>query len=125
LLSALKDGGTIETVGKKFDLTPKTTGFFKRNDPIPNIGLERELSRAAFELSEKNSLPQEVFQGAKGFYVIKFKQRKTPATEEFEKEKDNVKERLLQQKRSETLRAWLEQKKNSSEIIVESGYSES
>lgn len=125
LLSALKDGGTIEAAGKKFDLTPKSTGFFKRNDPIPNIGLERELSRAAFELSEKNSLPQEVFQGAKGFYVIKFKQRKTPAMEEFEKEKDNVKERLLQQKRSETLRAWLEQKKNSSEIIVESGYSES
>jgi hypothetical protein len=57
--------------------------------------------------------------------VIKFKQHKTPATEEFEKEKDNVKERLLQQKRSETLRAWLEQKKNSSEIIVESGFSES
>jgi len=51
LLSALKDGGTIEAAGKKFDLTPKSTGFFKRNDPIPNIGLERELSRAAFELS--------------------------------------------------------------------------
>ena len=125
LLSALKDGGTIETAGKKFDLTPNSTGFFKRNDAIPNIGFERELSRAAFELSEKSSFPKEVLQGGKGFYVIKFKQRKTPATEEFEKEKANVKERLLQQKRSETLRAWLEQKKNSSEIIVESGYSES
>jgi hypothetical protein len=57
--------------------------------------------------------------------VIKFKQRKTPATEEFDKEKANVEERLLQQKRSETLREWLEQKKNSSDIIVESGYSAS
>ena len=83
LLSALKDGGTIETIGKKFDLTPMSTGFFKRNVAIPNIGFERELSRAAFELSEKSSLPKEVFQGGKGFYVIKFKQRKTPATEEF------------------------------------------
>ena len=42
--------------------------------------------------------------------------------EEFEKEKANIKERLLQQKRSETLRAWLEQKKNSSEIVVEEGF---
>ena len=67
-------------------------------------------------------LPQEVFQGGKGFYVIKFKQRKTPSMEEFEKEKADIKKRLLQQKRSEILRAWLEQKKNSSEIVVEDGF---
>jgi len=122
LLSALKDGADIETVGKEFDLTPKSTGFFKRNGSIPNIGFERELSRAAFELSDDRFLPQEVFQGGKGFYVIKFKQRKTPSMEEFEKEKANINERLLQQKRSETLREWLEQKKKSSEIVVEEGF---
>lgn len=122
LLSALKNGVAIETAGKEFDLTPKSTGFFKRNGSIPNIGFERELSRVAFELSDEGSLPQEVFHGGKGFYVIKFKQRKTPSMEEFEKEKANIKERLLQQKRSETLRAWLEQKKNSSEIVIEEGF---
>jgi hypothetical protein len=122
LLSALKDDVAIETAGKEFDLTPNSTGFFKRNVSIPNIGFERELSRAAFELSEENSLPQEVSQGGKGFYVIKFKQRKTPSKEEFEKEKAKIKERLLQQKRSEALKAWLEQKKNSSEIVVEEGF---
>ena len=125
LLSALNDGGTIEAAAKKFDLTPNSTGFFKRNGTIPNIGFERELARAAFELSDESQLPQEVFRGGKGYYVIKFKQRKTPSMEEFEKEKADVKERLLQQKRSETLRAWLEQKKSSSEIIVESGFLES
>jgi peptidyl-prolyl cis-trans isomerase D len=122
LLSALKDGLTFETAGKEYDLTPKSTGFFKRNGSIPNIGFERELSRAAFELSDDRFLPQEVFQGGKGFYVIKFKQRKTPSMEEFEKEKANINERLLQQKRSETLREWLEQKKKSSEIVVEDGF---
>ncbi len=122
LLSALKDGVVLETVGKEFDLTPKSTGFFKRNGSIPNIGIERELSRTAFELSDESSLPQEVIQGGKGFYVIKFKQRKTPSIEEFEKEKANIIERLLQQKRSETRRAWLEHKKNSSEIVIEEGF---
>jgi peptidyl-prolyl cis-trans isomerase D len=122
VLSALKDGVAIGTAGKEFDIAPKSTGFFKRNGSIPNIGFERELSRTAFELSDENSLPQEVFQGGKGFYVIKFKQRKTPSMEEFEKEKANIIERLLQQKRSETLRAWLEQKKNSSEIVIEEGF---
>jgi peptidyl-prolyl cis-trans isomerase D len=119
LLSALKDGVAIETAGKEFDLTPQSTGFFKRNGSIPNIGFERDLSRIAFELTEKSSLPQDVIQGGKGFYVIQFKQRKTPPMEEFEKEKVNIIERLLQQKRSGTLRAWLEQKKSSSEIVIE------
>ena len=122
LLSALKDGVAIETAGKEFDLTPKSTGFFKRAGTIPNIGFERELSRIAFELSDANSLPQEVIPAGKGFYVIKFKQRQTPVMEEFEKEKANILERLLQQKRSETLRAWLEQKKNSSAIVIEEGF---
>ncbi len=122
LLSALRDGAAIETAGKEFDLTPQNTGFFKRTGSIPNIGYEREISRIAFELSEKNSFPQEVIQGGKGFYVIKFKQRKTPSMEEFDKEKANIIERLLQQKRSGTLRDWLEQKKNSSEIVIEEGF---
>jgi hypothetical protein len=122
LLSALRDGAAIETAGKEFDLTPQNTGFFKRTGAIPNIGFERELSRTAFELSEKNSFPQEVTQGGKGFYVIKFKQRKTPSMEDFDKEKANIIERLLQQKRSGTLRDWLEQKKNSSEIVIEEGF---
>ena len=66
LLAALKDGVAIETAGKEFGLTPKSTGFFKRNGSIPNIGFERDMSRIAFELSDKNSLPQEVFQGRQG-----------------------------------------------------------
>ena len=125
VLSVLIDGETIEAAAKKFDITPNSTGFFKRNGTIPNIGFEYELARAAFELSDESRLPQEVFRSDKGYYVIKFKQRKTPPMEEFEKERADVKERLLQQKRSETRRAWLEQKKSSSEIIVESGFLES
>jgi peptidyl-prolyl cis-trans isomerase D len=122
LLSALRDGAAIETAGKEFDLTPQNTGFFKRTGSIPNIGYERGISRIAFELSEKNSFPQEVIQGGKGFYVIKFKQRKTPSMEEFDKEKANIIERLLQQKQSGTFRDWLEQKKKNSEIVIEEGF---
>ena len=122
LLSALKDGVPVETAGQEFDLTPQSTGFFKRTGSIPNIGFERELTRTAFELSDKSSLPQEVIQGGKGYYVIKFKQRKKPTKEEFEKEKAQIIDRLLQQKRSEALRAWLEQKKDGSEIVIEEAF---
>lgn len=125
LMSVLKDGVAIETAGKQFSLTPKSTGFFNRNGSIPNIGFERELSRVAFELSGKNSLPQDVFKGKKGYYVIKFKERNIPSMDEFEKEKADIKKRLLQQKQSITIREWLEHQKTNSEIVVEDSYLQS
>ena len=45
-----------------------------------------------------------------------------PATEEFDKEKAAITERLLQQKRFKIFEAWLEQIKNRSEIVVESDF---
>jgi peptidyl-prolyl cis-trans isomerase D len=121
LLTALKDGQDMETAGKKFDLKPTNTGFFKRNDSIPNIGFEREISRVAFELSDQKRMPQEVLNGRKGYYVIKFNQRKAPAMPEFDKEKADITERLLQQKRSKALNGWLEAMKKRSEIVYMKG----
>jgi peptidyl-prolyl cis-trans isomerase D len=118
-LAALKDGADMATASKEFDLKAQNTGFFKRNDAIPNIGYERSISRAAFELSEPNDLPPEILAGPKGYYVIKFKQRQAPALADFEKEKEEIRNRLLQQKRFKVFQAWLDQRKNSSEIVIE------
>ena len=122
VLNALKDGASMLEAGKEFDLKPGVTGFFKRNDAIPNIGYERDLARVAFELSEQKKIPDEVFKGRKGFYVVQFNQRKAPPMDEFDKEKAGIKEQLLQQKRFKTFEAWLEQRKNRSEIVVEKDF---
>ncbi len=119
VLADLKDGASMETVARDYNLTLQTTGFFERNGSIPNIGFEREISQAAFDLSQKNSLPRKVSQGKNGFYVIKFKQRKTPSMDEFKAGKEAVEERLLRQKQSSVIKAWLEQKKKDCEIIIE------
>jgi peptidyl-prolyl cis-trans isomerase D len=122
VLAALKNDVSPQEVGKEFDLKPAVTGFFKRNDAIPNIGYERDLARMAFGLSDRNKLPQEVVKGRKGYYVIQFNQRKAPAMDEFDKEKAGIKERLLQQKIFKTFEAWLEKIKNRSEIVIENGF---
>ncbi len=125
LLSALKDGAALAAASKEFDLKIQRTGFFKRNDSIPNIGFERDLSRAAFELSEQKSLPPEIIKGRKGYYIIQFRQRQAPSLADFEKEKEDIKNQLLQQKRFKAFQAWLDQRKKSSEIVIEESFQNS
>jgi len=122
-LAELKNGETFATLGEKFKLAPKKTGFFKRNDSIPTIGSERDLARIAFRLSDNNKLPEEVIKGQKGYFVISFRERQKPSLEGFEKEKTEIKERLLQQKTLKTFDAWLKQLKNESQITIEEGVS--
>jgi len=122
LLTELEDGQPFSEVSEHFNLTPQKTGLFKRNDSIPTIGFEREIARAAFRLSENDKLPEEVIKGQKGYYVISLRERQKPSLEGFEKEKAQIKERLMQQKTAITFDAWLTQLKNESEITIEEAF---
>jgi len=122
LLAALKSGKTMHTESKKFDLTPKTTGFFKRNGSIPEIGFERDIAEVAFQLTDKKQFPENVIKGPKGYYVIQFKDRKISDPENFAKEKEDIKNRLLAQKKSSIFDALLAQIKSRSEITIKEGF---
>jgi peptidyl-prolyl cis-trans isomerase D len=123
LLTELKNGESFVAASQKFKLAPKKTGFFKRTDSIPTIGSERDIARIAFRLSDTDKLPEEVIKGQKGYFVIGFRERQKPSLEGFEKEKTEIRERLLQQKTLKTFDAWLTQLKNESQIIIEEGFS--
>lgn len=124
LLAALKSGKTMNTESKKFNLTPKTTGFFKRNGSIPEIGLERDIAEVAFQLTDKKQLPENVLKSSKGYYVIQFKDKKISDPENFSKEKEEMKNRLLAQKKSSIFDALLAQIKSKSEITINEGFLE-
>ena len=124
-LAALKvDGniGSMEEESAKSGLKADTTGFFKRNGSIENIGSENEIVKAAFLLSNKNRLHDDAIKGKKGYYVIRFKDRKQPPAVEFAGKKKNIVERLLQQKKYQTFNAWVAQLESKSEISIEDGF---
>ena len=124
LLAALKSGKTMQAESKKINLTPKTTGFFKRNGSIPEIGFEREIAEVAFQLTDKKQFPENVIKGSKGYYVIQFKDKKISDPENFAKEKEEIKNRLLAQKKSSIFDALLAQIKSRSEITIKEGFLE-
>ena len=121
-LAELKTGQPFGTVSQKFKLTPKKTGFFKRNDSIPTIGQEAEIASTAFKLSDDDQIPGEPLKGQKGYYVISFRGRQEPELDGFEKEKAALRERLLQQKTFKTMDAWLKRVKSESQISIEEGF---
>ncbi len=124
LLSALQNGQSLSAESKKYNVTPTTTGFFNRNGSIPEIGFEREISATAFELTSKSKLPEKVIKGSKGYYVIQFNDKKAPESEGFDKEKDEIEQRLRLQKQSKAFAALLSQLKNTGEISIKEGFLE-
>jgi len=123
-LAIVKKSGSIIDESKKMDLTADSTGLFKRNDSIPNIGYEREIAEAAFLLSADKKVPDYVIKGKKGHYVISFKEKNEPEPEGFDSEKEEIMKKLLHQKKQQTFEAMLSQLKNNSEIIIEDRFLE-
>ena len=78
-----------------------------------------EVITAAFKLSEKQPLPEAPVNVGNGYYVIRFKERKLPEAEAFEKEKDAVRDRLLRRKQTSAFETWIAQIKEKSTVVIE------
>jgi peptidyl-prolyl cis-trans isomerase D len=118
LLSLLKAGDGGISRGN-CTVTPKTTGYFKRNDAIPEIGYEPEITRVAFMLSRDKKLSENIIKGKNGYYIISLNDRKEADPQGFDHEKSKIKEMLLLKKKNQSFDAWLSQIRNRSDISVE------
>lgn len=122
VLAVLEKGGSLEEECGKIGKKVIHTGFFKRTGQVAKIGYEIEISKAAFNLSEKQKLSDSVIEGKKGYYILEFREQKKPDEAEFEKEKSGVMKRLLIRKKNDVFEAWLTHLKEGYEIIIADGY---
>jgi peptidyl-prolyl cis-trans isomerase D len=116
LLEDVKNGVPLEQAAKKIGSARQTSDFLKRNDSIAGLGQEPAMLQSAFNLSVSNPLPPEPVQTSKGYAVIRFGERKAPDMAGFEKERPQIQERLLQQKKFKSWEAWMNQLRNRSQI---------
>ncbi|MCP4689312.1 MAG: hypothetical protein GY859_14765 [Desulfobacterales bacterium] len=123
-LSDLKNDKSLEEATERFGVVVKSSEWFKRNDSIPNLGSEPRIAQAAFALSPDKPLPENVLKGRKGYYVIRYKERKDADAGEFEKGMASIKDNLLRQKQTHTMNAWLETIRKGSEVTIKEGFLE-
>jgi peptidyl-prolyl cis-trans isomerase D len=119
IIEAMEKDDNFTAAAKLFELTTKETGFFKRNETIPQIGYERTIASAAFELSKKNNLSRQPLKGSQGFYIIRLKERKEADTKEFDVKKTEIHQKLLQQKKYSTFSTYLSELRKRSKITVQ------
>lgn len=121
-LSSLSSDGTSDDKNSETSIELKSTEFFKRSQQIPEIGFENEISQAAFTLSSANPLPETILKGRKGFYVIRYKDRRLPDPQGFDKEKDQLSDTLINQKQIRAFNTWLSELRKKSEISVHESF---
>lgn len=117
-LETVRAEGALKQAGQKAPVSVQTTDFFKRNQPVPDIGRDPALNKAAFDLSPSDPLPESPINGKKAYYVIGFAGQELPDEQAFEKNKDQVVQRLLQQKKRQFMDSWLAQLREKSDVEI-------
>jgi len=124
LAAQLRQGKPFDDVAADFDRPVKNTGFFGRNATIPEIGSDSQFSQAAFQLLKASDTSNQPIKGNAGFYLLRLNNRQAPGNDGYEAEKETIESRLLQQKQAGMFSAWMEARKNESEIIIEDTFLE-
>lgn len=112
-------GGTsLKQLSRKNALKLELTDPFSRsNNMISGIGLSQEIVLSAFELTSETPLPNKTYKVGDDIVIVRFKERKEADTETFEKEKDLFKSKLLEQRREEIYRRWLQDTKKRADMV--------
>jgi peptidyl-prolyl cis-trans isomerase D len=122
----MQSGTSLDELAKTLGIQVAETGFFKRNDSIPQYGQSATFSRMAFDL--KPGASAAVHDGAR-HAVIQVIERKPADMAAFEAQKHTTREQLLRQKRQQAraafdnaLRDEFQQLRESGEIVVNPQY---
>jgi peptidyl-prolyl cis-trans isomerase D len=120
----LRAGKTFEESAAGHGVGVKQTGLFTRNATIPEIGSDPKFTEAAFQLSFAGDTSDGPVQGSAGFYLLRLSERKAPAADGFEPEKDGISSMLLRQKQRTVIQDWIDARKSDSQVTIEKEYLE-
>jgi len=104
----------IEKLAKKFDYEVKQTDFFERGVYTKDIGYAPKLIAEAF-LLKKNDIKKASEQ--QRIFVIELVEKKTADKEEFDKQKEQIKQTLLQKKKQSVYEKWFKNLKQEAKIV--------
>lgn len=115
LLAEVLGGKTLEEAAEADSLARyQVAGPISRAGFVPGVGASPELLGAAFA-SDTTAAPKAVHTD-RGSFVFKMLEKVSASRDDFEKQKEQLRARLLQQRQNEVLTTWLTQLEEKAEI---------
>ena len=118
LNNILTKGSNLEELSKQYNSDIVTTNYFKRIEPIDNIGSNTELQNFIFKINE-DKLIKRVFDINNYIYIVKVDDLKLPELDKLtEEEKMNIKNYIYEIKSKESLNEYLRNLRLKAKIKV-------
>jgi peptidyl-prolyl cis-trans isomerase D len=112
-LAKALDTNTLEQLGKS-KLT--STKLFTRTGSIEKVGNSDEFIKAGFSLNKDNKIYSEIIATSLGYYIIGFKERKTPDESEISKNLETLNAQILRRKQAQSYQDWMAQLRKQNKI---------
>lgn len=106
----------FEKAAKESNVEIKETPLFSKTSYIPELGMAEPLKNIAFSL-QKDEIAKDPIELEQGYYCIQSIETVPIKEEEFEKQKEDFKEELLDQKRSKEFSVFFDNLKKQAHLI--------
>jgi peptidyl-prolyl cis-trans isomerase D len=104
----LKQGKNLNEIASARKLNLAETGFFLTGAEAPKLGSSRDLSAAIFQLTENKPVPERIFYLNGHYVVLELKERTKPDDRNFAANRENLRNALLQARKTEAVQSWME-----------------
>jgi peptidyl-prolyl cis-trans isomerase D len=118
LLERLRKGEPLAQVAAQASIPVDDSDFFTRVEGFKKQHLAESLTSAAFLLSSQNPYPPRPLVYQDNYYLLAFKDRRAPDPGEFQKEREKLKNQVLEGKRRLIFEAWLTGERRRAKIKV-------
>ena len=115
-ITKANDEKTLDQLAKEHHLKVKSTNLFTRNSTIEGVGNSPEFIQAGFLLNQNNKIHSEIIETPAGYYIIGFKEKKSPEESEILENLKTVKNEISWRKQTQSYQAWINELKKNSEI---------
>lgn len=111
--------GSLQAFASAKGLDLKTSGMVTRTQPVSGIAGSKPLVDAAFTLDKTQPVFADVVAAGGRFYLVGFKDRQLPDTDQAEAGLAEVKNELTARKQQQHLVAWMDELKSKAQIRVD------
>lgn len=118
LLGDLRGGKPLAQVAAAAGLTVQDSGFFTRLQGFHKQREAEALTGAAFQLSRQQPYPDKPLWWRDAYYLLAFKARREPDSQEFQKARDQMRAQFLNQKQQLLFASWLDGERRRAKIQV-------